>query len=164
MDHALEKRALYAWSRHSDRTGERIRPVALACAAAGIGLFFAGFAAALVAVVIAVMIAVMIALGVVNSGVGASKPPLWSMPTLFLSGSAAATGIVPITSTGTLGGFVGPSAIGLIKPRTGSFDYGLSFVGAPLLLRAVTTLVIAGTSARESAAAVDAATAKVYHS
>ena len=156
MDHALEKRALYAWSRHSDRTGERTWHVALACTAAGIGLFFAGFAASLVAV--------MIALVVVNSGVSASKPPLWSMPTLFLSGSAAATGIATINSIGNLGGFVGPYAIGLIKQATGSFEYGLYFVGALLLLSAVTTLVIAGTSARESAAAVNAATAKVSHS
>ncbi len=148
--------AMYAWSRHSDRTGERTWHVATACAVAGIGLFFAGFAASIVAV--------MIALVVVNAGVSASKPPLWSMPTLFLSGSAAATGIATINSIGNLGGFVGPYAIGLIKQSTGSYEWGLYFVGALLLVSAVTTLVIAGTSARKSAAAIEAAEATVSHS
>lgn len=132
--------AMYLWSRHSDRTGERTWHVTLACVAAGVGLFFAGFAASLVAV--------MVALVVVNAGVSAAKPPLWSMPTLFLSGSAAATGIATINSIGNLGGFVGPYAIGLIKQSTGSFEWGLYFVGGLLVLSAVMTLVIAGTARR----------------
>lgn len=145
--------AMYAWSRHSDRTGERTWHVALACTAAAIGLFFA-----------ASLVAVMIALVVVNSGVSAAKPPLWSMPTLFLSGSAAATGIATINSIGNLGGFVGPYAIGLIKQQTGSYAWGLYFVGALLLISAITTLVIAGTSARKSASAIEAAEAELAHS
>jgi ACS family tartrate transporter-like MFS transporter len=148
--------AMYGWSRHSDRTGERTWHVTLACAAAGIGLFFAGFAVSLVAVVLALV--------VVNAGVSAAKPPLWSMPTLFLSGSAAATGIATINSIGNLGGFVGPYAIGLIKQATGSYEWGLYFVGSLLLVSAITTLVIAGTSARKSAAAIEAAEAQLSHS
>ena len=50
-----------------------------------------------------------------------AKPPLWSMPTKFLSGSAAAAGIAAINSIGNLGGFVGPAMIGWIKSLTGSF-------------------------------------------
>jgi ACS family tartrate transporter-like MFS transporter len=148
--------AMYFWSRHSDRTGERTWHVTITCTVAAIGLFFAGFAASLVAV--------LLALVVVNCGVSSAKPPLWAMPTLFLSGSAAATGIATINSIGNLGGFVGPYAIGLIKQSTGSFEYGLYFVGALLLISAITTLVIAGTSARKSAAAIQAAEAKASHS
>lgn len=141
--------AMYFWSRNSDRTGERTWHVTIACTVAAIGLFFAGFAASLAAV--------LVALVVVNAGVSSAKPPLWSMPTLFLSGSAAATGIATINSIGNLGGFVGPYAIGLIKQATGSYEWGLYFVGALLLVSAVTTLVIAGTSARRTSAALDAA-------
>lgn len=136
--------AMYLWSRHSDKTGERIWHVALACTAAGIGLFFAGYAVTLVAVIVALV--------VVNSGVTSAKPPLWTMPTLFLSGSAAASGIATINSLGNLGGFVGPYVIGLIKQQTGSFEGGLFFVGGLLILSAIVTLIVAS-SARKQAAA-----------
>ena len=46
------------------------------------------------------------------------------MPTMFLSGSAAAAGIATINSIGNLGGFVGPAMIGWIKDQTGSFPGG----------------------------------------
>ena len=54
------------------------------------------------------IVAVLVALTLVNVGISSSKPPLWSMPTMFLSGSAAAAGIATINSIGNLGGFVGP--------------------------------------------------------
>lgn len=91
----------------------------------------------------------VLALVLVNAGVSAAKPPLWSMPTLFLSGSAAATGIATINSLGNLGGFVGPYAIGLIKESTGSFEWGLYFVAALLVLSAIVTLIIAGTARKD---------------
>ena len=86
------------------------------------------------------------ALVVVKAGVSAAKPPLGSMPTMCLSGSAAATGIATINSLGNLGGFVGPYVIGLIKQSTGSFEWGLYFVSGLLILSAVVTLIIAGTA------------------
>lgn len=135
--------AMVLWARHSDRTGERTWHVVLACLFAAIGLAFAGSATTVVAVVIA--------LCVVNIGVSASKPPLWSMPTMFLSGSSAAAGIATINSIGNLGGFVGPTLIGWIKERTGSFEGGLYFVAASLVFSALLTWVIARTSRRTAA-------------
>lgn len=85
----------------------------------------------------------MLALTIVNIGISSAKPPLWSMPTLFLSGSAAAAGIATINSIGNLGGFVGPFMIGWIKDLTGSFMGGLYFVAGLLVLSAVLTLVVA---------------------
>ena len=89
------------------------------------------------------------ALSLVNIGISSAKPPLWAMPTMFLSGSAAATGIATINSLGNLGGFVGPYAIGLIKESTGSFEWGLYFVAALLVLSAIVTLIIAGTARKD---------------
>ena len=88
------------------------------------------------------------ALTIVNIGISSAKPPLWSMPTLFLSGSAAAAGIATINSIGNLGGFVGPFMIGWIKNLTGSFMGGLYFVAGLLVLSAVLTLVVAGSKQR----------------
>jgi ACS family tartrate transporter-like MFS transporter len=122
------------WARNSDRTGERTWHVVLACLLAAIGLGLAGMATS--------VMAVLAALTLVNIGISSSKPPLWSMPTLFLSGPAAAAGIATINSIGNLGGFVGPAMIGWIKDRTGSFEGGLYFVGALLVLSAVLTLIL----------------------
>jgi ACS family tartrate transporter-like MFS transporter len=94
------------WSRHSDRTGERYWHAAIACFIAAAGMA-CGRARRPVR----------------NSGhhrtqsltafgVSAAKPPLWSLPTLFFGGTAAAASIGLINSLGTLGGFVGPIMIG----------------------------------------------------
>lgn len=127
--------AMVLWARHSDRTGERTWHVVLACLVAAAGLAFAGYATT-VATVLA-------ALTLVNIGISSAKPPLWSMPTLFLSGSAAAAGIATINSIGNLGGFVGPTMIGWIKETTGSYLGGLYFVAGLLVLSAALTLALA---------------------
>jgi ACS family tartrate transporter-like MFS transporter len=127
--------AMVLWARHSDRTGERTWHVVAACMLASLGLMLAGFAGT--------VLAVLLALTLVNIGISSAKPPLWSMPTMFLSGSAAAAGIATINSIGNLGGFVGPAMIGWIKDLTGSFLGGLFFVAALLVLSAVLTLVLA---------------------
>jgi MFS transporter, ACS family, tartrate transporter len=126
--------AMVLWARHSDRTGERTWHVVAACIAAAVGLMLAGSATSVISVVAA--------LTLVNIGISAAKPPLWSMPTMFLSGSAAAAGIATINSIGNLGGFVGPAMIGWIKDLTGSFQGGLYFVAGLLVLSAVLTLVL----------------------
>jgi ACS family tartrate transporter-like MFS transporter len=140
--------AMVLWARHSDRTGERTWHVVGACVLASLGLMFAGFAGT--------VLAVLLALTLVNIGISAAKPPLWSMPTMFLSGSAAAAGIATINSIGNLGGFVGPAMIGWIKDLTGSFQGGLYFVAGLLVLSAVLTLVLARSQRTPAATAVDA--------
>lgn len=127
--------AMYLWSWDSDRRNERTWHVVIACVVAATGLMLAGVAGSVVAVVAA--------LTLVNVGISAAKPPLWSMPTLFLSGPAAATGIAAINSIGNLGGFVGPSVIGWVKDTTGSFVGGLYFVAGLLVFSAVLTLILA---------------------
>ncbi|MDK4715308.1 MFS transporter [Rhizobium sp. CNPSo 4039] len=129
------------WARHSDKSGERTWHVVGACLLAAAGLAFATGATS--------VFAVLMALTLVNIGISASKPPLWSMPTLFLSGPGAAAGIATINSIGNLGGFVGPSMIGWIKDATGSFAGGLYFVAALLLVSATVTLILARSSARD---------------
>ncbi len=97
------------------------------------------------------VVAVLAALTLVNIGISSSKPPLWSMPTTFLSGSAAAAGIATINSIGNLGGFFGPAVIGWIKDRTGSFAGGLYFVAALLVLSAVLTLLLSRSQPAQAA-------------
>jgi ACS family tartrate transporter-like MFS transporter len=140
--------AMVVWARHSDRSSERTWHVVGACLLASLGLVLAGFAGS--------VLAVLLALTLVNIGISSAKPPLWSMPTLFLSGSAAAAGIATINSIGNLGGFVGPAMIGWIKDLTGSFQGGLFFVAGLLVLSAVLTLVLARSQRTSDAAATGA--------
>ena len=135
--------AMYLWSWDSDRRNERTWHVVIACIVAAAGLMLAGVAGSVVAVVAA--------LTLVNVGISAAKPPLWSMPTLFLSGPAAATGIAAINSIGNLGGFVGPGVIGWVKDTTGSFVGGLFFVAGLLVFSAVLTLILARVARKNAA-------------
>ncbi|HET9594304.1 MAG TPA: MFS transporter [Anaeromyxobacteraceae bacterium] len=144
--------AMVLWARHSDRSGERSWHVVGACLLASASLVLAGRSGA-------ALVPVMAALTLVNIGISCAKPPLWSMPTLFLSGSAAAAGIATINSIGNLGGFVGPTMIGWIKQQTGSFAGGLYFVAGLLVVSAAVTLLLArragaAAAARPAAAAV----------
>jgi len=145
--------AMVLWSRHSDRTGERTWHVILACVAAAVGLVVAANSNSIVGLIAA--------LTLVNVGISCAKPPLWTMPTAFLSGAAAATGIATINSIGNLGGFAGPAMIGWLKDQTGSFAGGLYFVAGLLVLSAVLTLVLAS-SQKTKVTALSAPNATVH--
>lgn len=115
--------------------------VIIACVAAAVGPVIAAGANSVVGLIAA--------LTLVNVGISFAKPPLWSMPTMFLSGTAAATGIATINSIGNLGGFVAPSVIGWIKDSSGSYAGGLYFVAGLLVFSAVLTLIMSRFQTRE---------------
>ena len=66
------------------------------------------------------------------AGLYAFRGPFWSMPSLFLTRSAAAISIAAINSVGNLGGFVGPYAIGAINDKTGDPMVALFLLSALL--------------------------------
>lgn len=123
------------WSRNSDRTGERYWHAALACLIGAIGMAVAARAGSSAFLAIA-------GLSLTAFGVSAAKPPLWSLPTTFFAGSAAAASIGLINSLGTLGGFVGPYMIGSTNGTSGNFTRGLYLVGGTLVVSAVTIVVM----------------------
>jgi ACS family tartrate transporter-like MFS transporter len=130
------------WSRHSDRTGERYWHAAIACLIAAIGM-------AVVARAGSSAILAITGLSLTAFGVSAAKPPLWSLPTLFFGGSAAAASIGLINSLGTLGGFVGPIMIGANDGGNGHFSRGLYLVGGTLIVSAITILLLRHATQRE---------------
>ncbi len=123
------------WSRNSDRTGERYWHAAIACLVAALGMAMAARAGSSAILAIA-------GLSLTAFGVSAAKPPLWSLPTAFFGGTAAAASIGLINSLGTFGGFVGPYMIGSTNGSTGNFSRGLYMVGGTLIVSAVTTLLM----------------------
>ncbi|MGH9598319.1 MAG: MFS transporter, partial [Terracidiphilus sp.] len=78
------------WARRSDRTQERIWHTAIPCFVACAGLAWAGDPTGAISIVLA--------LTVVNWGANGTKGPLWALPSLFLSGAAAAAGIAWINA------------------------------------------------------------------
>ena len=81
----------------------------------------------------------------------------WSLPTAFLSGTAAAAGIAWINSVGNLGGYVGPMAIGWVRDHYKS-DPKLAFysLAACALLGAIIILLLPRTQRSSLGAAVTA--------
>jgi len=68
--------------------------------------------------------------------------PFWALPSEFLTGFSAAAGMALINAAGNLGGFVGPSAVGLIMQKTGSLYGGLALGGFSLFAAAALVLVL----------------------
>lgn len=125
--------AMYLWSRHSDKTLERKWHVFIACALAATGLVLAGFAVTLMFVLATLIM--------VEVGVRACKPPLWTIPSKMFVGASAATSIAAINSIGNLGGFVGPYTIGYLKTQTDSYLPGLLVVAGFLAFSAALVLL-----------------------
>jgi MFS transporter, ACS family, tartrate transporter len=123
------------WCRRSDRAKERIRHIAIASAAGFAGLVVsASFPQSPVISIVAITVGV--------TGTLAVLPIFWTLPSAFLSGTAAAGGLALINAIGNIGGFVGPYTIGWIKQATGSFTYGLIAVGSGVLFSGITALLI----------------------
>jgi len=71
-------------------------------------------------------------------GIYGLKGPFWPLPSMFLTGTAAAGGIALINSIGNLGGFVGPFILGTVKDATNSYSIALYVLAG---FAAVATLV-----------------------
>jgi len=70
--------------------------------------------------------------------------PFFSMPSRFLSGFSAASGIALINCVGNLGGFAGPSAIGSFAGGSSGIYQGLAFAGVSLFVSAALVLGLPG--------------------
>jgi ACS family tartrate transporter-like MFS transporter len=133
---------MIAWARHSDRTKERTWHVVLPCLVACGGMILGAN--------LPTILGVMFALILVNTGTGSAKPPLWAMPSMFLSGSAAAAGLAAINAVGTFGASVGPLAVGWFKSHTGSYQGGFYVLAALLVISASGTLLVRRSRPREA--------------
>jgi MFS transporter, ACS family, tartrate transporter len=114
---------LVGWGLVSDRMNERRWNLLGACVVSTIGLIIAGMTMG--------TWWAMVGLSIATFGFYGSKGPFWSMPPMFLTGTAAAASIAWINSIGNLGGFFGPWYVGVIKDWTNSYAgglYGLAFL------------------------------------
>jgi MFS transporter, ACS family, tartrate transporter len=116
---------MYLVGRHSDARGERRGHIAVSALSAAVGFAIA-----------ATVKNPFVAFGglvLAFCGIKSIIAPFWALTTGFLSGMAAAGGIALINSVGNLGGFFGPTFVGLIKDRTGGDIGALLLLGGALL-------------------------------
>ncbi len=124
--------------RSSDRRMERRYHAAICLLLGGIGFLSLGWVhSPFVTVALLSLLAV---------GYCSSLSPFWAMPSEFLTGFSAASGIALINSAGNLGGFAGPSLVGFITQKTGTLYGGLAFAGISLLTAATLVLLLPKTA------------------
>lgn len=84
--------------------------------------------------------AALIVLSVMNVGYLCIASLFFTIPTAFLSGTAAAGGLAMVSAFGQIGGFVAPIVIGNVKQASGSFAGALALVAVLLLVAAFTVI------------------------
>lgn len=131
---ALGAVSMVLWARRSDRKDERVwhnaGPLLVGALAIALALFMPGPFTTMIMVCIAAVC------------ICAFLPTFWSLPTAFLAGAAAASGIALINSVGNLSGFAAPYITGALKDSFGSSRPGLLVVAAAMIIAAIITLVL----------------------
>jgi ACS family tartrate transporter-like MFS transporter len=134
---------LLAWGWSSDRNDERRWHLIVASTLGAAGLVFAGWTGA--------SYWALLGMSAATVGIYGSRASFWPMPSIFLTGTAAAGAIAMINAVGNLGGYVGPFIVGWIKDSTGSFEAGLYFLAACSFMCAVITFFAARAAGEPSA-------------
>jgi ACS family tartrate transporter-like MFS transporter len=128
------------WGAISDRMNERKWNLTASCTVMAIGLAIAGFYNGTYMAIAGLSIAMI--------GLYASNAHLFPIPSMFLTGAAAASGIAWVNSLGILAGGITSPVIGYLKDSTGSYESGLYFLAVLGLMGAVITAI----GVRETAA------------
>ena len=126
--------AMVVVSRSSDRTLERKYHAAIPATIAAIALVALGRAHSTFLSTFLLCFACV--------GIYSVYGPYWSLPSEFLTGFAAASGIGLISSVANLGGFAGPYAVGMVSQKTGKLYAGLALTGVSLFLCAALTSLL----------------------
>ena len=121
--------SMFSFGWLSDRLGDRRWLLCLACLMATAGLVIAGATMGTWWSLAGVCLA--------TAGFYGTKGPFWAMPTMILTGAAAAGGIGFINAFGNIGGAVGPAVVGWIREATGSYSGGLYGLAAFTAVSAV---------------------------
>ncbi|RVU15178.1 MFS transporter [Methylobacterium oryzihabitans] len=116
-------------ARNSDRTGERQWHTALSALIGGVFLAASALAPS--------PLTGLLLLCAAAFGVWAVLGVFWALPTLFLTGAAAAGGLAMINGFAQISGFIGPYLVGWIKDATQSFTPALLTLAAGPIVAAL---------------------------
>ena len=126
--------AMTLWARLANRSQHRMRYV--------IGALCLAAMAMVASALVNDPVLKVACLSVTVASILSFQATFWAIPSSFLTGRAAAGGLALIVSIGNLGGFAGPSMIGLIRDYSQSFSGPFYAVAGVLLLGALTMLAL----------------------
>jgi ACS family tartrate transporter-like MFS transporter len=118
--------------QHSDRSNERYLHIAVPVFMIAAAFVVGGFTTA--------PIFALPAYAIIFIGFNATAGPSWTIPSSFLTGKSAATGIATANTIAIIGGFLGPYWMGLAKDFTENYKTGLLTLAVPTLVGAVIVL------------------------
>jgi len=120
---------LYLWSRDAGKRGVKTWHIAVPAFVGGVSvpvaLFMPGPAATIAVIT------------VTASAIFAALPNFWTVPSKFLTGTAAAVGIALINTFGNIGGFAAGYVTGFLKDLSGSYVLPMIVVGGLMVLSGV---------------------------
>jgi ACS family tartrate transporter-like MFS transporter len=125
---------MIVWARHSDAKNERILHVAIPLLLGGAGLFVAAMAQSNALVLFALAIALI--------GTLAYNGPFFSLPSTFLAGTAAAGGVGFVNTIGSLGRFIGPWGVGVLKESSGGYSSAMAAMAVAMTISGLIMLAM----------------------
>lgn len=117
---------------------------------AAVPLLLAGFFFTAITIKSQPFVATMFWLILTGAVLWAWAPPFWTLPTLVLGESAAAMSLGVINSVGNLGGFVGPTVVGLILSWKHSYSVAVWLLSGAFALGGLLIWLAPVSSARTS--------------
>jgi D-galactonate transporter len=121
--------------KRSDRTGERKWHMVICMLFSAGGLVLSGAFGSNPVIS-------LLGLSISTIGTMAGFAVMWAIPSIILSGAAAAAGIALMATIGNSGGYLAPMMMGLVKQSTGRLEYGLYFMAGVVLLGALAGLLM----------------------
>ena len=137
--------AMIWWARHSDAKGERIWHVASSLLLGGAALFVAAVAPSSAMVLFALTIAMI--------GTLAYNGPFFSLPSTFLAGTAAAAGVGFVNTIGSLGRFIGPWGVGVLKESSGGYSSAMAAMAVMMTISGLIVIAMGRTMSLNKVAA-----------
>lgn len=125
---------MFLWGRSSDVKGERVWHVAIPLLLTGLGFVVASLTSSNLVALLALSVSMICPLMFLG--------PFWGLNSSFLGGRAAAGAIALVSAVGSLGGFVGPNIVGVLKETTGSYGPGMIALALALAASAATVFVL----------------------
>jgi MFS family permease len=116
--------AMIWWALVVDKSGKKISNLAITCGLGAAGLVISVLSGSLLVGLTGLTIALI--------GITSARAIFWSIPTRFMTGVGAASGLAFINSIGVMGGYFGPELMGSLKDLTGGYFAGLLAMAAIL--------------------------------
>jgi MFS family permease len=117
IPYAFATAAMIWWALIVDKSGKKISNLTITCGLGAVGLVVSVLSDSLAIGLVGLTLALI--------GITSARAVFWTIPTRFMTGVGAASGLAFINSIGVMGGYFGPELMGTLKDLTGDYMAGL---------------------------------------